>query len=687
MLNFKKRIVKKTTRKQRPCRGRFETLESRILLSFTPPHNPAIEANYSPLPASNDNWMNPDNWINIRTGTRAQYPPMGESTAYFRNSANVNVNTRGNIGNIIVTPEAGANQMNFTKEATSARSITVEGGNVSMTSDSASPSISVLGNITVDAPIGGATLDIGESPVNAFAVDAGQVVVANSGQGRLEIGPNSKAMSQLKVDSGLTIGSQARSVGYVGLDQGSDLEATTSTIVVGNLGDGTLRGYQGSSINAKSITVAAGLSSRGEIDSYDGALTVQDSFSVASGEKSAGTAIFQEVNEGHQVQIGGDISVASGKSSAAIVYIDRPVACDGSMAIGSGESSSSYVTVDSGKTLSIEESLTIGRVTSSLGSAILSLNPASVTANQVALSGDGSLMGLGTITCTSLNDNGRLLPGDTLDDDDHKTVQVGEGTINIKGNLTVGAAGAVVIDIASDTDYDVVNVTGKATLGGTLQVRLQGFTPKVGDEFKVLTANPLATDNNGVPIHFNKDPKGQLIPGSNGKLEWDVIYSINAVTLKVIQAKDVAVNVTTTTTSQYDVATLQGLSSAEVANLVATITWSGPDPVQNITIATDGTVSCTGVPSLPGTYAVRTTFYADAADQADGQELAMVDSTATVTDGNDLTSSMISFVSDLQFETGYRYNTRVATYTNPQMCRWPRPPSIGATAACRPPRG
>ncbi|MGO9115290.1 MAG: hypothetical protein ACLP9L_39255, partial [Thermoguttaceae bacterium] len=57
-----KRTAKNTKRQQRPRRCRFETLESRIVLSYTPPPTYLpITATYSPSPTSDDNWTTPDN--------------------------------------------------------------------------------------------------------------------------------------------------------------------------------------------------------------------------------------------------------------------------------------------------------------------------------------------------------------------------------------------------------------------------------------------------------------------------------------------------------------------------------------------------------------------------------------------------------------------------------------------------
>jgi hypothetical protein len=76
---------------------------------------------------------------------------------------------------------------------------------------------------------------------------------------------------------------------------------------------------------------------------------------------------------------------------------------------------------------------------------------------------------------------GTLNPGDGL-----KKI----GDVNITGTYTESGAGILNIDldgITADTKYDVLNISGAATLGGTLNVdTLAGFTLAAGDSFDIL---------------------------------------------------------------------------------------------------------------------------------------------------------------------------------------------------------
>jgi hypothetical protein len=87
----------------------------------------------------------------------------------------------------------------------------------------------------------------------------------------------------------------------------------------------------------------------------------------------------------------------------------------------------------------------------------------------------------GTLTGKFTLAGGTINPGDGL-----KKV----GVLNVSGSYTQGASGILNIDLdgtTPDTKYDVLNISGAAALGGTLNVdALTGFTPTVGEQFDIL---------------------------------------------------------------------------------------------------------------------------------------------------------------------------------------------------------
>ncbi len=116
----------------------------------------------------------------------------------------------------------------------------------------------------------------------------------------------------------------------------------------------------------------------------------------------------------------------------------------------------------------------------------------------------GSLSGSGTIDAdVMVGPAATLTPGNS------------PGTLSITGNLDL--SGLLAIEIANDTLYDIVDVTGIANLGGTLDVSFfDTWRPATGDTFDILFADTI----NG---QFDTLNLATLDPG----LFWDVRYLID----------------------------------------------------------------------------------------------------------------------------------------------------------------
>jgi len=77
-----------------------------------------------------------------------------------------------------------------------------------------------------------------------------------------------------------------------------------------------------------------------------------------------------------------------------------------------------------------------------------------------------------------------------------------------------------------EDDHDVLDITGAATLGGTLRVSLlPGFEPVKGDRFAVLTAGARAEEFDELDL-----------PQLAGGLSWEVDYGATSVAIEVIGA-------------------------------------------------------------------------------------------------------------------------------------------------------
>jgi hypothetical protein len=135
----------------------------------------------------------------------------------------------------------------------------------------------------------------------------------------------------------------------------------------------------------------------------------------------------------------------------------------------------STLTLNSGGSYSQTGGITTvdGTLTSSLITSALNLNA-------------GSLFGTGTLGF-SVIDGGILTPGDS---------KTKTGMLAVSGTYHQNSTGVLNISVGgttAGTKYDQLNVTGAATVNGTLNLSLiGGFVPTVGTTFEILNASSLA---------------------------------------------------------------------------------------------------------------------------------------------------------------------------------------------------
>ena len=102
-----------------------------------------------------------------------------------------------------------------------------------------------------------------------------------------------------------------------------------------------------------------------------------------------------------------------------------------------------------------------------------------VLCKQAFIENQGILFGSGTINGKTFS-SGRLFPANS------------PGIFSVQGDYTQNSDGLLGIEIGgtnSGTDYDQLQVSGTATIAGTLQVRLMnGFTPTVGQTYRIVNA-------------------------------------------------------------------------------------------------------------------------------------------------------------------------------------------------------
>jgi hypothetical protein len=146
------------------------------------------------------------------------------------------------------------------------------------------------------------------------------------------------------------------------------------------------------------------------------------------------------------------------------------------------------------------------------GGDLFMWGPASLQVN------GGLLTGAGTITGNVLNTGGSAAPG------------LSAGVLDIDGNYTQTTGGTLEIDIAGldqGSDYDLLTVSGVATLAGNLEVIISAnrFAPVPGDSFQIITAGTVTGEFDPVTV-----------PGLPPYLNMEVVYTTGAVTLDMVGA-------------------------------------------------------------------------------------------------------------------------------------------------------
>jgi hypothetical protein len=134
-----------------------------------------------------------------------------------------------------------------------------------------------------------------------------------------------------------------------------------------------------------------------------------------------------------------------------------------------------------------------------------------------AMFSGGRLTGAGFIALPVQNTGATVEPGNSS-----------VGNLRLTNSYTQGDGGTLMMEIGGtgSNQYDVLTVSGAATLGGTLDVRFVDagsgmFSAAAGDRFTLLTTTFDIIDS------FDN----VLLPELDGDLEWHLQYSANAVAL------------------------------------------------------------------------------------------------------------------------------------------------------------
>jgi len=141
------------------------------------------------------------------------------------------------------------------------------------------------------------------------------------------------------------------------------------------------------------------------------------------------------------------------------------------------------VDVAVGGTLEIDNQLNLnGRALTKGGNGLLQFNSRLFAGTGNVVATGGTIGGAGKVGGNLSNSSGIVAPGQSI------------GRLSVAGNYSQAASGALAIEIASLSNFDVLNVDGTASLSGSLMISLvNGFQPSSGNTFDVVAASSLTT--------------------------------------------------------------------------------------------------------------------------------------------------------------------------------------------------
>ncbi len=320
-------------------------------------------------------------------------------------------------------------------------------------------------------------------------------------------------------------------IGYDVSSQGSyDLsggQLTTTGTIVGQRGTGDFKQSAGSTHTVKN-SLSVGQAGQGSYTLNGGTLTAQKEYLGGQSPNSQGT--FTQNGGTNTVKY--DLSLGYNATSKGIYNMNGGTLAANYLILGNSQgtgevlqtggdvkvtgvnlANSSLYTMQGGA-LEAQRNIVVGK------ESAFHYQGGSARANGKILN-YGRIDGTGTFTTPEFYNVGMLAPG------------ASPGQIDISGNFTQYAAATLAIEIAGalqGSEYDFLNITGTASLGGFLDVDLLGFNPVSGSEFNILHA----ADGIVTGTVFNDVILPSLVSG----LYWDLVYESNDVILKVLGQAD-----------------------------------------------------------------------------------------------------------------------------------------------------
>ena len=311
----------------------------------------------------------------------------------------------------------------------------------------------------------------------------GPTTVGVSGSGYLS---SDGGVLSLTNSAGLTVGSKKGGTGTVVLGPSSSL-TLAGPLLIGDAGTGSIELDSNSQLtlpSANEVNLVLGGQQGGV-----GTMTVTASGSFSDSEPiligKGGHGIF-DANINATINIFGFSAPFTSGGQATITVDGSTWTNTGNIYLGSLSAANppSTLAVTGGSTMRVNYQMTIfqsGTATID-GDSMMAVGTGDFgTGGTLRVSTGGILSGYGRVQGQVIvAAGGQIFPGNS------------PGIFNITGTISSSPAAPTRLKSAvttAGTDFDQINATGAATLGGTLKVRLvKGFTPTVGQNFQIVKA-------------------------------------------------------------------------------------------------------------------------------------------------------------------------------------------------------
>jgi len=284
--------------------------------------------------------------------------------------------------------------------------------------------------------------------------NSGAVIVGQSGSGTLAI-RNGGAVSNANGHIGLYLGGS----GAVTVDGAGSSWSSSGVLTLGYYGNGTLSISNGGAAN-----VAGGTGT-----------TVLANYSGSSGTLDIGAGGAAGVLNAATVYGGAGTATLNFNHSDSAYHFTRDGSASGTAIAIHGSTSVNHV--GSGATVLAGVNTYSGDTNIDNGTLIVNGRIAGAT----FVNAGGTLGGSGTLGHVTVASGGTLSPGNS------------PGILSVNGDLTLNAGATTVMQIDGMTqgaEYDQIDVSGSATLAGTLDLRFS-FVPTGGSRFNLIEAGSL----------------------------------------------------------------------------------------------------------------------------------------------------------------------------------------------------